>query len=164
MLLCSSQDIEQCRYFEQLGIPSGMLGPPCDLKLITAAVSATTSSDPPSRFDSTYLSHVMMLLRRRKFIWFAASTHDYEECACARIHSKLREEFSNLLTVIAPRHPARSLRIRSELADLGLRVRLLSRGELPLDDTDIYIIDVVGLVPPLSLALTTVRLNHLSVL
>ncbi len=149
MLLCSSQDIEQCRYFEQLGIPSGMLGSPCDLKLITAVVSATTSSNPPSRFDSTYLSHVMMLLRRRKFIWFAASTHDYEECACARIHSKLREEFSNLLTVIAPRHPARSLRIRSELADLGLRVRLLSRGELPLDDTDIYVIDVVGLMPEL---------------
>ena len=147
MLLCSSQDIEQCRRFEQLGVPSGTLGSPCDLKLIASVAASTTNAEPPTRLDSSYLSRVMLLFRRRKFIWFAASTHNNEECACARIHSKLREEFSNLLTVIAPRHPVRSLRIRGELAELGLRVRLLSCGELPLDDTDIYIIDVVGLMP-----------------
>ena len=144
-----SQDIEQCLRFEQLGVPSHTLGLPCDLKLITSVVTAITYSEPPIRMHSAYLRHVMSLLKRRKSIWFATSTHNYEEHACARIHSKLREEFSNLLTVIAPRHPGRSLRIRSELADLGLRVRLLSRGELPLDDTDIYVIDVVGLMPEL---------------
>lgn len=126
-----------------------MLASPCDLKLITSVVTAATNPEPPTRMNSAYLSHVMLLLKRRKSIWFATSTHNYEEYACARIHSKLCEEFFNLLTVIAPRHPVRSSRIRSELADLGLRVRLLSRGELPLDDTDIYIIDVVGLMPEL---------------
>ena len=149
MLVRFSQDIEQCLRFEQLGVPSCMLGLPCDLKLITSVVTATTDPEPPTRMNSAYLSHVMLLLKRRKSIWFATSTHNYEEFACARIHSKLREEFSNLLTVIAPRHPVRSLQIRSELADLGLRVRLLSRGELPLDDTDIYVVDVVGLMPEL---------------
>ena len=126
-----------------------MLASPCDLKLITSVVTAATNPEPPTRMNSAYLSHVMLLLKRRKSIWFATSTHNYEEYACARIHSKLCEEFFNLLTVIAPRHPVRSSRIRSELADLGLRVRLLSRGELPLDDTDIYVVDVVGLMPEL---------------
>lgn len=95
------------------------------------------------------MHHALDLLRCRKFFWLAASTHNSEEVACARIHSKLRQQFSNLLTVIAPRHPIRSLRIRTELAALGLRVRLLSRGELPLDNTDIFVVDVVGLMPEL---------------
>ena len=51
--------------------------------------------------------------------------------------------------VIAPRHPARSYELEWNPADLGLRVRLYLAASSS-DDTDIYVIDVVGLMPELS--------------
>jgi len=41
---------------------------------------------------------------KSKKIWCAASTHDSEEKICALTHKKLKNKYSNLLTIIIPRH------------------------------------------------------------
>jgi 3-deoxy-D-manno-octulosonic-acid transferase len=74
----------------------------------------------------------------------AASTHEGEEAAMVDAHLKLRANFPNLLTVIAPRHPERGESVAELARALGLAARLRSRGELPDATTEIYIADTVG--------------------
>jgi 3-deoxy-D-manno-octulosonic-acid transferase len=59
-------------------------------------------------------------------------------------HRRLRNSFPGLLTIIAPRHPERGRDILEIARADHLRASLRSRGELPGDDTDIYIADTVG--------------------
>ena len=40
-------------------------------------------------------------------MWLAASTHPGEEILCARLHQRLKQQFPDLLSIIAPRHPER---------------------------------------------------------
>lgn len=74
----------------------------------------------------------------------AASTHDGEETVLIEAHRKLRADFANLLTLIAPRHPERGAAIGEIARAAGLNVRLRSRGELPDAATDVYVADTVG--------------------
>jgi 3-deoxy-D-manno-octulosonic-acid transferase len=74
----------------------------------------------------------------------AASTHEGEEAAMVDAHLKLRANFPNLLTVIAPRHPERGESVAELARAAGLAARLRSRGELPDAATEIYIADTVG--------------------
>lgn len=74
----------------------------------------------------------------------AASTHEGEEAAMVDAHLKLRANFPNLLTVIAPRHPERGESVAELARAAGLAARLRSRGELPDATTEIYIADTVG--------------------
>jgi 3-deoxy-D-manno-octulosonic-acid transferase len=74
----------------------------------------------------------------------AASTHAGEEEPLLAAHIRLRASFPGLLTLIAPRHPARGADIAAMAAAAGLPVALRSRGELPNRNTDIYVADTVG--------------------
>src|SRR5208282_6757803 len=74
----------------------------------------------------------------------AASTHAGEETAINTAHQRLRAKHSSLLTVIAPRHPARGASIAEIAKGAGLAVGLRSRGELPQQDVDVYIADTLG--------------------
>jgi 3-deoxy-D-manno-octulosonic-acid transferase len=74
----------------------------------------------------------------------AASTHPGEESAIIAVHRQLRAKFPSLLTLIAPRHPARGESI-AEIAKLaGLGVALRSRRAQPMPDIEIYVADTLG--------------------
>ena len=73
-----------------------------------------------------------------------ASTHAGEETALIDAHRRLRNSFPRLLTMIAPRHPERGARDGGNGARGRSAARLRSRGELPDDDTDIYVVDTMG--------------------
>jgi len=75
-------------------------------------------------------------------VWLAASTHDGEEEAVAAAHRALRERFPDLLTLLAPRHPARAEQVAALLQDFRLARR--SAGALPTPETEIYLIDTLG--------------------
>ncbi len=74
----------------------------------------------------------------------AASTHAGEETAVIDAHRRLRVNFSDLLTLIVPRHPARGAGVAEIARAAGLKTKLRSRGELPDAATDIYVADTVG--------------------
>ena len=74
----------------------------------------------------------------------AASTHAGEEAIVIEAHKRLRRNFPNLLTLIAPRHPDRGPGIADIAAAAGLNASLRSRGELPDAATDIYVADTMG--------------------
>lgn len=78
-------------------------------------------------------------------IWLYASTHEGEEELACRVHTDLKEQHSNILTIIVPRHPERRATIEKTCKIMGLNTTL--RGEtkiLPNDNTEIYVADTLG--------------------
>jgi len=74
----------------------------------------------------------------------AASTHAGEESIVIEAHRRLRGNFPNLLTLIAPRHAERGPGVVEIATTAGLTVAQRSRGELPRATTDIYVADTMG--------------------
>ena len=74
----------------------------------------------------------------------AASTHPGEERAILTAHRRLRAKFPSLLTVIAPRHPARGESIAEIAKAAGLPVALRSRRDHPMPDIGVYVADTLG--------------------
>ena len=92
-----------------------------------------------NKLDSSLLSKI----QNRK-IWCAASTHPSEEVLCAQAHLKIKKIYSNVLTIIIPRHIDRSEKINKELLNLNLKVAFYSKLKQMDEETDILIIDSYG--------------------
>lgn len=75
-------------------------------------------------------------------VWLAASTHDGEEHMAVETHGRIEARFPGLLTLIAPRHPARADAIAGAFP--AFRVARRSNGMLPDPSIDIYLIDTLG--------------------
>ncbi len=93
--------------------------------------------------DSNKLSQLEHTVLHRK-VWLASSTHHNEEENIADVHSTLKTKHHDLLTIIAPRHPARAKEIVEMLEERGLNVSCRSKQEEILPTTDIYLADTMG--------------------
>ena len=80
----------------------------------------------------------------KKKIWVASSTHKTEEIFCARAHLELKKKFTNLLTIIIPRHIHRANKITKEIKNLSLNIALHSSKPKNLENVDIYLVDTFG--------------------
>jgi 3-deoxy-D-manno-octulosonic-acid transferase len=129
--LCLAQSPDNAQRFSRLG--AQRVTSTGNLKLDVPA--------PPA--DVPTLNRLKALIGLRDVV-AAASTHPGEETAVIAAHRRLRAKIPTLLTVIAPRHPARGESIAEIGKVAGLSVGLRSRGELPKRDIDIYIADTVG--------------------
>lgn len=76
--------------------------------------------------------------------WLAASTHDGEETIAARTHALLKQQFPDIVTIIAPRHPHRGEAIAQMLESQGLTVARRAAGDPITPETDIYLADTLG--------------------
>jgi 3-deoxy-D-manno-octulosonic-acid transferase len=77
-------------------------------------------------------------------VFLAASTHPGEEAVVLEAHALLRKQTPNLLTMIAPRHPARGPEVQSAAAQAGRASALRSQGEAIHNATEIYVADTIG--------------------
>ncbi len=100
------------------------------------------SSEPPAA-DAGALAALGAAIGDRP-LWLAASTHDGEEALCAAVHRTLAAEVPGLLTVLAPRHPARGPAVGALLDGAGLGWRRRSAGALPDAATAVYLADTLG--------------------
>lgn len=82
-------------------------------------------------------------LLKNKF-WIAASTHEEEESFCLKVHSKLKMKIDKIVTIIAPRHIDRSLKIKSLAEKRKLKVQILNKGDLITKNKEIIIINSFG--------------------
>jgi 3-deoxy-D-manno-octulosonic-acid transferase len=87
--------------------------------------------------DAVELARFQDSVRGRP-IWLAASTQPGEEVLVAEAHRRLAERFPNLLTIVAPRHPARADEVASMLPGVARR----SRGDMPTGP--FYLVDRLG--------------------
>jgi 3-deoxy-D-manno-octulosonic-acid transferase len=129
--LVLAQDEAQAGRLARLGArDAGTVG---DLKAAAEALPAPAAE----------LARLRMLIAGRP-LWLAASTHDGEEALVADAHCRLRQDFPNLLTLLAPRHPARADAIAATLAARRIVVTRHSAGAVPGSDTEIHLIDTLG--------------------
>lgn len=95
---------------------------------------------PVHQDDLTELSSVT----HGRPIFMAASTHPGEDEIIVATHKLLKTDFSNLLTIITPRHPDRGAQISDILTSEGLTFQMRSENGLPQSETDIYLADTIG--------------------
>jgi len=129
--LCLTQSAADATRYGQLGAPR--VNSTGNLKLDV----------PPPPVDDAALRKLKSVIGSRPVI-AAASTHAGEETTVIAAHRRLRAKIPALLTVIAPRDPARGESIAEIAKVAGLSVGLRSRGELPNKDIDIYVADTLG--------------------
>ena len=129
--LCLAQSAVDAERYARLGAPRVMMTG--NLKLDV----------PPPPVDQAALRRLKELIGKRPVI-AAASTHPGEETAIIAAHKRLQEKLPGLLTVIAPRHPARGESIAELAKAAGLTVALRSRDAAPLPDVAIYVADTLG--------------------
>ena len=88
-------------------------------------------------------SFILNKIKNRK-IWCAASTHPTEEILCAKSHLKIKKIYSNILTIIIPRHVERVSKINKDLSKLNLKIVLSSELKQVSEETDIILVDSYG--------------------
>jgi len=129
--LCLAQSAADAERYGELGAPR--VTTTGNLKLDVPA--------PP--VDQSALQRLRDIVGSRPVV-AAASTHPGEEEAMLAAHRQLRAKFPALLTVIAPRHPARGESIADIAKAGGLAVALRSRRSRPLPDIGVYVADTLG--------------------
>lgn len=77
-------------------------------------------------------------------VWLAASTHPGEEQQILAAHNHLVVAWSDLLTIIVPRHPDRGRTLATEIRAAGFSVAQRSERTAPDPATAIYLADTLG--------------------
>lgn len=97
----------------------------------------------PLPVDPARLAELSALIGPRP-VWVAASTHAGEEDIALQVHGALIQRFPNLLTIIVPRHAERGADIATLCAMDGHIAGLRSRGDMPTNETGVYVADTMG--------------------
>src|SRR6185437_14144450 len=129
--LCLAQDDVQAERLRRLGAAAA------------TSVGDLKTAAAPLPCDEGELARIAADAADRP-LWLAASTHAGEEEAAAEVHRGLKRERPGLLTIIAPRHPARAAEIATMLQARGLNVARRSVSDVLDGKTDIYLADTLG--------------------
>jgi 3-deoxy-D-manno-octulosonic-acid transferase len=128
--ICLAQDEVTAERYRRLGAD--------DVRVIGNLKDAA----PPLPVNASELTKISAALGERP-CWVAASTHAGEEAVVAEALTILRKSHPDLLTIIAPRHPARG----SEVVDLfeksGFATAKRSDGSA-IDATNVFVVDTIG--------------------
>ncbi len=96
------------------------------------------------RIDKKNLKNINENLLSNKRFWFAASTHKEENVFCLRTHQKIKKQYNDILTIIAPRHIERVKEIESLSKKFKLDTQILNKNEKIIKNKDIVIINYFG--------------------
>lgn len=79
-----------------------------------------------------------------RLIWIAASTHTGEDQFLLNVFQQLKQQYSQLLLVLVPRHPERFESVCQLVAAKGFSVLRRSEGAIPENDIDVVVGDTMG--------------------
>lgn len=83
-------------------------------------------------------------LGKERIIWIAASTHEGEENIILEAYRKLKIMHSALLLILVPRHADRFNKVANLCTEQGFKIARRSLKEIPMSETDIYLVDNFG--------------------
>ena len=137
------QSHEDADRFRQLGIPNDIISVTGNIKF-DQSVSSLSINDIDKLYDS-------LGINGRQLVWIAGSTHDGEETILQQAFAMLKKEHSNLVIVIAPRHPERAPSVARIFSLAGFSVSTLSErtNNIPQKTADAIIIDTLGMLQKL---------------
>lgn len=122
-----AQDAETVQRLSDLGVSAETGG---NLKALTQA--------PP--VDRTVLEAALAALAGRR-VWLAASTHAEDE---DEVISAIKALPTDVLCILAPRHPDRRADIAARLDTAGLSHVARSDGAVPVQETRVWLADTLG--------------------
>ena len=108
---------------------------------VARGINLKALSDPLEQ-DHAILAQIRTNLKGRP-VWVAASTHKGEEAIVLDAHKKLMQTHADLLLLLAPRHPNRSVEVARLIDQAGLSWAIRSTGALP-DCNAVYLADTLG--------------------
>lgn len=129
--LCLTQSAADAERLARLGAPR-------------VAVAGNLKFDAPPPPADPHLAAQLSGLIAGRPVWLAASTHPGEEESIVAVHRMLDQRHPHLLTIIAPRHPARGPEVAAIAQRAGLRPARRADGQHPDRATDVYVADTVG--------------------
>ena len=94
-----------------------------------------------NEIDFNKIKNINEKILSKKRFWVASSTHDQEELFCLKVHTKLKQRYNDIITIIAPRHINRSFKIKKLCENFNLSVQLLNKNEKILDNKEIIILN-----------------------
>ncbi len=97
-----------------------------------------------SKIEDTKSNQVNDKILSKKRFWFAASTHKGEDIFCLKTHLRIKKQFKDIKTIIAPRHIERSNNIKVLSQKLGLNVQILKKNESISENKEIIIVNYFG--------------------
>ncbi len=98
---------------------------------------------PPLPADDNEIARLKEKIGDRP-IWLAASTHPGEEEIALNTHQILRDNYPNILTIIAPRHPGRGAEVCALARERSLQIAQRSANGEIMPETGLYIADTLG--------------------
>lgn len=98
---------------------------------------------PKLKVNPEFLEFLKESFKGRRMIC-CASTHKKEEEILIKLYNKLKEQFSDLIFLIALRHPNRSNEVYNLLQQNGLNTKRKSFNEVVDLDTNVYMYDEMG--------------------
>jgi|TARA_B100001063_G_scaffold28885_1_gene22100 3-deoxy-D-manno-octulosonic-acid transferase len=129
--LCLTSNIETKNYLENLNSKNIYFNG--NIKLI-------------NEIDKNNITNLNKNIFNKRRFWLAASTHQGEDIFCLNTHSKLRTEFKDIITIIAPRHIERIKEINNLCENLGLNAQVLNDDDVILEDKEIILINSFGVL------------------
>ncbi len=81
-----------------------------------------------------------------KRFWLAASTHVGEDEFCLKTHLLLKKKYSDIISIIAPRHIRRSKDIKALSETFNLNTQILNKDERIEENKEIIIINSFGIL------------------
>lgn len=88
------------------------------------------------------------LLGAQRAVWVAGSTHAKEEDVLLDAHALIRQRHSNALLVMVPRHPPRFGDVAAAMKQRGVPFVTRTSGVAPAADTQVFLLDTLGELPP----------------
>ncbi|CAA6655063.1 unnamed protein product [Spirodela intermedia] len=119
-----------------------LLAPPFIINFGGDLKYAVGDFDVPQK-ELTILEDLKLQVASRR-VWMASSIHYGEEEVVLQVHRELVKIYSNLVTIIVPRHPLHGRQIARALKQQEISVALRSNVERISSGTVIYIVDTLG--------------------
>ncbi len=99
-----------------------------------------------NRIDVNKIKNKNKNILVNKRFWLAASTHVGEDEFCLKTHLLLKKKYSDIVSIIAPRHIVRSKDIKALSETFNLNTQILNKDEKIEEDKEIIIINSFGIL------------------
>ena len=98
---------------------------------------------PKLSVDNEFLKNLQESTQGRQIV-LCASAHEEEKEVLVKVYNRLKNDFSDLIFIVAARHPNKSLAMYNYFIENDLRVKRKSFNEAIDLDTNIYLYDKMG--------------------
>lgn len=97
-----------------------------------------------TKFDNSLYISTQSKVKLSRPVWIAASTHPGEEEIILQAHKAILNSIPEVLLILVPRHPERSLDIVSQIKHFSVTMRSKCASSAISSSSQVYLVDTIG--------------------